>query len=57
VTDGDDGLYVYVAVLWLAVFGMVGFPSRSPITLRSKQLGGLTFLLLLVDCIVRRGLR
>jgi hypothetical protein len=55
--DGDDGLFVYVAVLWLAFFGMVGFPSRSPITLRSKQLAGLTFVLLLADCVVRRGLR
>jgi hypothetical protein len=50
VTDGEAGLYVYVVVLWVAFFGMVAFPSRAPVTLRSKQLGALTFVLLVVDC-------
>jgi hypothetical protein len=56
VADGDEGLYVYAVVLWIAFFGMVGFPSRAPVTRRSKQLGALTFLLLVLDCAVRRGL-
>jgi hypothetical protein len=55
--DGDSGLYAYAVVLWLAFFGMVGFPSRSPVTLRAKQLGALTFVLLVVDSMVLRAAR
>jgi hypothetical protein len=47
--DTDEGLYVYLVVLWIAFFGMVAFPSRAPITRRSKQLGGLVFVLLVLD--------
>jgi hypothetical protein len=53
VTDGEAGLYVYVAVLWIAFFGMVAFPSSWLVTRRSKQLGALTFVLLVVDCATR----
>ena len=45
----DEGLYLYLVVLWIAFFGMVGFPSRAPITRRSKQLGALVFVLLVID--------
>jgi len=50
----DDGSYVYLLVLWVAFFGMVAFPTRHVITIRSKQLGALTFVLLLVDSAVLR---
>jgi len=45
----DPGLLVYVAVLWLAVFGMMAFHARHPVTRWSKALGAVTFVLLLVD--------
>ena len=45
----DPGLYVYAGVLWIAFFGMVAFSSRSPHTRRAKELGAVTFVLLVVD--------
>ena len=45
----DEGLYLYLVVLWIAFFGMVAFPSREPITRRSKQFGALVFVLLVID--------
>ena len=45
----DRGLYVYLGILWIALFGMVAFPARSPITRRAKILGAVTFVLLVVD--------
>ena len=49
----DGGLYVYLLVLWIAFFGMVGFPSRDPITRRSKQLGAIVFVALVIDSVAR----
>jgi hypothetical protein len=50
----DEGLYLYAIVLWIAFYGMVGFPARAPITRRSKQLAALTFVLLVVDTALLR---
>ncbi len=55
VVRGDAGLYVYAVILWIAFFGMVGFPARAPITRRSKALGALTFVLLVLDSALLRG--
>jgi hypothetical protein len=49
----DEGLYVYLVVLWIAFFGMVGFPYSDPITRRSKQLGALVFVVLVIDSAIR----
>jgi hypothetical protein len=42
-------LYVHAAILWAAFLGMMAFPSRHPITRRSKQLAALTFAVLVVE--------
>jgi hypothetical protein len=49
----DEGLYVYLVVLWIAFFGMVGFRSSASITRRSKQFGALVFVALVIDSAVR----
>jgi len=45
----DPGLLVYLVVLWFAFAGMMAFHSRHPWTRRSKALGAVTFVLLVLD--------
>ncbi len=42
-------LYVHAAILWAAFFGMMAAPPRSLLLRRSKQLGLLTFVVLVVE--------
>ncbi len=48
-TREDPGLLVYLVVLWIAFLGMMAFHSRHPVTRRSKALGAVTFVLLVLD--------
>jgi hypothetical protein len=42
-------LYVHAVILWAAFFGMVTFRENALITRRSKQLGALTFVVIIVE--------
>ena len=42
-------LYVHAFILWIAFFGMVAFPKNSVVTLRAKQLGALTFVVIIIE--------
>jgi hypothetical protein len=55
----SDGLayLVYCGVLWLAFFGMVAFDARALITRRSKQLGALVFVILVVEMARQPGVQ
>ena len=48
-------LYVHLAILWLAFFGMVAPPRSSPIVRRAKQLGALTFAVIVVESFAATG--
>ncbi len=48
-TREDPGLFVYLVVLWIAFLGMMAFHTRHPWTRRSKALGAVTFVLLVLD--------
>jgi hypothetical protein len=45
----DPELLVYLVVLWIAFLGMMAFHTRHPVTRRSKALGAVTFVLLVLD--------
>ena len=42
-------LYVHLAILWAEFFGMVAFRQNALITRRSKQLGALVFVVIIVE--------
>jgi len=47
--DDLTAMLIWCVALWLAFFGMVAFGPRSEITRRSKQLGLLIFVAMVVD--------
>jgi hypothetical protein len=53
----DLALWFYVAILWVAVLGIVApAKSSSLICRRSKQLAAVTFVALLIDSATRMNL-
>jgi hypothetical protein len=44
-------LLTYATLLWLTFFGMVAFDAGNPWTRRSKLLGAVTFVVLVVDTV------
>lgn len=51
----SDAMLAYTTVLYLAFFGMVAFDAQALVTKRSKQLGGLVFLVMLVETARQSG--
>jgi hypothetical protein len=49
-------LYVHAAILWAALLGMMAAPPRSLLLRRSKQLGALTFAVLVIESFRIHGL-
>jgi hypothetical protein len=54
---GDDAaLILYLVVLWIAVLGIMAPASpRSIVCIRAKQLGAVTFVVLVLDTVHRTG--
>ena len=44
-------LLTYATILWLSFFGMVAFDEDDPWTRRSKVIGALTFVVLVIDTV------
>ena len=44
-------LYVHAFILWIAFFGMVALPANTLLHVRAKQLGALTFAVLIIESV------
>ncbi len=48
-------LYVHLAILWAAFFGMVAPPRGSPIIRPAKRLGAITFAVIVIETLFVPG--
>jgi hypothetical protein len=48
-------IYVHLAILWLAFFLIVAPRPRSPLIRKGKQLGALTFVVIVIETVHAAG--